>query len=148
MISTVRFLFIILLLAGLPACERAPTAPTPRPPAPEALSESVRQLTPAEASQLIASTPDLVIFDARRDWERQENGRMPKAQSLDWLNGEDYVTKELAKLDTSKPYLVFCAIGARSRLVLEKMSKLGFQRLHWLKGGFNAWVADGRPIEK
>lgn len=148
MIVAVKFFFIPCLLLILTACERAPTTTPQHEPPPVILPESVRQITPAEATQLIASTPDLVLIDARRVWEIQEQGRLPKSQNIDWLSGEDYVVKEVTKLDKTKPYLVFCAIGARSKLVLEKMVPLGFERLFWLKGGLNAWIADGRAVEK
>ncbi len=46
---------------------------------------------------------------------------------------------DILKLDKSKPVLIFCKSGARSRRAMSIMSKLGFKTVHDLKGGINSW---------
>jgi rhodanese-related sulfurtransferase len=135
---------LICLLAV--ACERAPRTPVELAPPEVQLPANVLTTTPAQAEALIAN-PAVLVIDARTHAEWQERGHLPRAVQHDWFHGEAMLA-EIAKLDRTQPCLVYCAIGARSKLLAVKMNELGFQRLHWLQGGMNAWVAEGRAVEK
>ncbi len=93
------------------------------------------------------STPDMVILDAREEWEIKQNGRIADALYVDYLNGGRF-TENTAKLDPMKPTLIYCAIGERSRLGAAILNKKGFTQLSVLSGGFEAWLTQGKPIQK
>ena len=90
--------------------------------------------------------PDLVILDMRVESEWVEEGHLPNAQRTNFYR--EALKEHLAAMDRSKPYLVCCAIGERSRQTVAQMGELGFRELYLLSGGMNAWKASGRPVAK
>ena len=87
-----------------------------------------------------------VVLDVRTKKEF-EAGHLPGAVNLDW-NSPDF-SKEAAKLDPAKLYLVHCAAGGRSARACQLMTgKLGFTNCVNLEGGFNAWQKSGKPVSK
>ncbi len=85
------------------------------------LPASVQQLTPEQSAALIQSTPDLVIVDLREDWELKAEGIIAGSQHIDYLNSKLFA-ESIAKLDPSKSYLFYCAIGGRSQLAASAMA--------------------------
>ena len=47
--------------------------------------------------------------------------------------------KEIANLDKTKNYLIYCRSGNRSARACQIMHKMGFKNLYNLKGGIKAW---------
>ena len=91
----------------------------------------------SQAKQLV-SNPDIVIIDVRTPEEWAE-GIIPGAQKVDYLAGD--VETQLAKLDKSKEYLVYCRSGNRSQKSMALMNEAGFDKVYELKGGYKAWSA-------
>lgn len=85
---------------------------------------------------------DTVILDVRTASEFEE-GFIPHARNIDILGGE--FVDELAKLDKSKTYLVYCRSGNRSGSACSVMSANGFSKVYNLAGGIMFW--DG-PINR
>jgi len=141
-----RALAILILILTLSACRPAETGASSLEP-PNVLPPSVQELTPDQALDLMQSTPDMVILDAREEWEIKQNGRIADALYVDYLNGGRF-TENTAKLDPMKPTLIYCAIGERSRLGAAILNKKGFTQLSVLSGGFEAWLTQGKPIQK
>lgn len=132
---------------ALTAC-KPPFREVPRTePPPVILPASVLELTPEEVEKLIAATPGLVILDVRGEGEVQAEGKIAGAQLYDYLHGEDTFDR-LQKLDRSGAYLLYCAVGGRAKLTAARMHEMGFGKLSLLKGGLNAWIAAGKPVEK
>jgi len=75
-----------------------------------------------------------------------EAGHIPGAINLD-ISGSDF-DKKLSELKKDQPYLVNCAIGARSAKACDKMVKMDFQSVYNLEGGIKAWQRAGKPVEK
>jgi phage shock protein E len=86
-----------------------------------------------------------VTLDVRTA-EEFARGHLPGAVNIDW-NRKDF-TEKVAALDKSQTYLLHCAAGVRSAKACERMSKLNFTNLYNLEGGFKAWEAAGKPVEK
>ncbi len=141
-----RLPLIFLLVLALNACRPPETGVTVIEP-PDLLPTSVQQLTPDQAVSLIQATPDLVILDSREEWEIKQDGRITGALYVDYLNLGRFV-QSTSKLDPKKPTLIYCAIGERSRLAAALLSKKGFSQLSVLSGGFEAWLAQGKPVQK
>ena len=106
----------------------------------------VVRVTPAEAQALIQqhlNDADFVLLDVRN----------PEEFAADHIAGAVNVcfrcstfSDELAGLDKSKTYLVYCASDNRSGQATAQMSQQGFLHLYDLTGGVNQWKADGLPV--
>jgi len=90
----------------------------------------------AEANKMIAQNKDLVILDVRTP-EETDLGIIPNAIIIDYKNSS--FDSEIAKLDKSKPYLVYCRSGGRSVGASNKMIAAGIEDVTNMKGGYNAW---------
>ncbi len=95
-----------------------------------------------KAEELMASEPELLVIDVRTP-EEFEEGHLPKAINLDF-NGDDFEAK-LAKLDPTKPCLVYCAVGGRSGRSMEIFRKLKFAKVRHLEAGYQGWTDAGKP---
>lgn len=52
---------------------------------------------------------------------------------------------EIAKLDKTKTYAVYCHSGNRSGVATQAMAKAGFTRLFNLQNGIADWMSQGMP---
>lgn len=141
-----RTLAALILLAAFTACSREAAPPVATSPPETKLPASCRELFVAETEVLIKSKPDLVILDMRVETEWGEEGHIAGAQFTNYYRAS--LRDHLAALDRKKPFLLYCAIGERSRLTAVLMDELGFKELYLLKGGLNAWKAAGKPVVK
>lgn len=124
------------------------------PPPPEARTEpplvelpaNVKELTPEAAAAYISAHPGLLILDVRESWELPKEGRLPASTHVDYLGPQ--FAEEINRLDPKRPCLVYCAIGGRAKLTAVELAKRGFTDLAVLKGGLDAWLTEGRPVEK
>lgn len=53
---------------------------------------------------------------------------------------------EIAKLDKSATYAVYCRSGRRSQLAVDRMKDAGFTNLFNLNAGVEDWVSAGFPL--
>ncbi|MBL9132681.1 MAG: rhodanese-like domain-containing protein [Verrucomicrobiaceae bacterium] len=128
-------------------CRPAPkTTPQLEPPA-IVLPAAVKEITPDEAEAMLAAPGAPQIIDTRTTEEWKDHGHIAKAQNIDFLN-EKAAQEQIGRLDKNRPVLVYCAIGGRARLMAVEMARTGFAELKVLSGGFNAWVAAGKAVEK
>jgi rhodanese-related sulfurtransferase len=103
-------------------------------------------MAPTDAQALIQqhlNDPDFVILDVRNPDEFAA-GHIAGAVNLCFRCGT--FLDELATLDKSKTYLVYCASGNRSGQATSQMDRQGFLHLDDLAGGINQWKADGLPV--
>lgn len=112
------------------------------------LPAAVHEIAPAEVNAWLAEHPDTLIIDARTEEERRTRGHILNSRHHDHFHGQKALDALVAQLDKSKPCLLYCALGGRSQLMALDLHKLGFQNLLHLRGGFNAWVAEGLPVTK
>lgn len=111
-------------------------------------ARSADDVSAAEAAKMIDSRRgdrDFVLLDVRTPGEVSQ-GRIPGSKNLDF-NAPDFAEK-VAALDPSKTYLVHCAAGARSKKAETLMKATGFGKVYNMLGGFQAWAAEGLPVEK
>lgn len=81
--------------------------------------------------------PNTVVLDVRTDMEFKK-GHVPNAVHINYYAAN--FNDEVAKLDTSKTYLVYCHSGSRSYSACEIMtSKLNFPHVYDFAGGWKAW---------
>jgi phage shock protein E len=53
---------------------------------------------------------------------------------------------EIAKLDKTKTYAVYCHSGRRSGVATQAMAKAGFTSIFNLSNGVTDWIAQGLPL--
>ena len=56
--------------------------------------------------------------------------------------------KAVARLDKSKPLLIYCHSGMRSADAAKRLTRAGFTRVYNLKGGVLGWQQADLPISK
>jgi rhodanese-related sulfurtransferase len=115
----------------------------------------VMQLCPSECLDLIErfSGPQcgdassdrryLMILDVRTAQEYRF-GHLSGSVNLDFRSAS--FADELARLDRSKPYLVYCRTGVRSGRATALMKSLGFREIYDLAGGIAGWQREGYEI--
>lgn len=58
----------------------------------------------------------------------------------------DNMDKYLESLDKDKTYLIYCAIGKRSKTAFEKMKELNFKTVYYLHQGLREWNKQGYMV--
>ncbi len=96
----------------------------------------------ADAKDLIASTPEIVIIDVSPAYA---NGHLPNA--INYPLGDGSLDKAIPMLDMNKTYLVYCHTDAASMEGAQKLIDAGFMNVYRLEGNYAAWVDAGLPIE-
>jgi rhodanese-related sulfurtransferase len=131
------FAFSLLLLAT--ACEAEKEAPQTEPtPALAPVTTSYTDITQDEFKNMESNLPeDVVILDVRTDPEVAE-GMIDGAIQIDYRS--ENFADEVAKLDTSKTYIVYCRSGGRSSAASKLMTEeLGFKNVNNLLGGYSEY---------
>lgn len=99
-------------------------------------------LNPTEF-QAKAQEAGVVLLDVRTAGEFNA-GHLEGAINID-VEGMTFES-ELASLDKSKTYAVYCQSGRRSRIAIDTMNKAGFTKLFNLDEGIGSWQAAGLPV--
>ena len=87
-----------------------------------------------------------VILDVRTPGE-YAGGHIEGAQLIN-ISSPDFDQK-IEKLDKNNTsYLVYCAVGGRSRRAMQKMKAAGFKSVYNLATGVNGWKAAGKKLVK
>lgn len=81
------------------------------------------------------NTPGAVLLDVRTPAEVADK-KINGATNLDYYSPQ--FAEQLAKLDRSKPYFVYCRSGQRSANACRQLHGLGFSQLYNLAGGILA----------
>lgn len=99
-------------------------------------------ITATEMQVKIIAEPKITIVDVRTP-EEFEKGHVENAINIDW-NGNNFAT-EIAKLDKTKPIIIYCQSGNRSGKAAAKMLNMGFENLYEMEGGMMKWRAANLP---
>src|SRR5262249_11129115 len=104
----------------------------------------IKEIGTVNAIQLINSG-NAVLLDVR-DTREYEGGRLPNAIHIPLAQLTARV-QELAKM-VSRPIVVYCERGGRTRPAQSILAKAGFKDIYHLNGGFASWKSAGLPVEK
>ena len=107
-------------------------------------SKQIHILNEDEFEKQLAATKDALIIDVRTPREYKKY-RIAGAINIDYLNVN--FRKEIKKLDKSKPVMVYCHSGYRSKMALPTLSKAGYKTIYELDTGFNGWFKANKPIK-
>ncbi|WP_188813888.1 rhodanese-like domain-containing protein [Hymenobacter cavernae] len=80
---------------------------------------------PATTAQLVQQ-PDVVVLDVRTP-DEYAGGHLQNARNLDF-KAPDFPT-QIAHLDTTKTYVLYCASGNRSGKAMAMMQQQGFRKV-------------------
>jgi len=103
----------------------------------------VKEIGTAVATRLI-NRENAVLLDVREAAEL-ESGKLPNAVHVP-LSQLKERAGELAKY-ASRPVIVYCARGQRSRGAAGALAKAGIANIYQLQGGLKAWRDAGLPVE-
>lgn len=84
----------------------------------------------------------VVVLDVRTPGEFSQ-GHIQGAMNID-VEAPTF-SSEIAKLDKTKTYAVYCRSGNRSGVATKAMAKAGFTHLYNLENGITDWMAQGMP---
>jgi rhodanese-related sulfurtransferase len=110
--------------------------------------EGYPSLSPAEARETItkrATDPDFILLDVRTRKEFDAE-RIAGAVVVDYRSPS--FRDEMAKLDRSKSYLVYCRTGNRTNGAVKVMRELGFPNVYVFSGGITKWKEAGFPTSR
>ena len=102
----------------------------------------MRQLTVQELQALMEGAPTARphLLDVREPWEfelaRIEGSNLIPMQTI---------PDQVEQLDRTHPTVVICHHGTRSLQVVAFLERLGFENLHNLQGGIDAWARQVDP---
>ena len=97
----------------------------------------------ADAFASDIKNPGVVVLDVRTAGEFAA-GHIENAINIDVESGS--FDSEIAKLDKTVEYAVYCHSGRRSAIAADKMAKAGFTKLTNLQDGVASWQAAGYPL--
>ncbi len=103
-----------------------------------------QQVSTKEFAEILAKTPNAQLLDVRTAGE-YGGGHLPKASNMD-VKQADFEAR-LATLDKSKPILVYCLSGGRSKIAHEILVKNGFTVAAEMAGGYLKWSSENMPVE-
>ena len=104
--------------------------------------ETVAQITPAEATAMIARGEAIVVdVRGRAEWDA---GHLPGVGNIP----VGYLAQHLSELPTDRPLIVHCQSGARSAIAASVLQSYGLTNVIDLVGGFAGWQQAGLPVEQ
>lgn len=98
---------------------------------------------PASEAVRLMNTEDAVVVDTRSAADFKKS-HILNARHVP-IAGIEERAKEISK-QTDRTVICYCGIGNVAPQAALKLRKLGYSRAHALKGGINAWQADGMPV--
>ncbi len=90
-----------------------------------------------------AQTPGVTVVDVRTPAEYAA-GHIQGAINID-VEGSSF-NADIAKLDKTRTYAVYCHSGRRSGIATSAMADAGFTSIYNLDGGILSWQAAGGPL--
>jgi rhodanese-related sulfurtransferase len=105
-------------------------------------SSTATDLNVSEFSSKVTEA-GIITLDVRTPGEFNE-GHIEGAQLIDFQSGN--FENEIATLDKSKTYAVYCRSGNRSGQAVKVMSDAGFTSVYNLNGGVIDWAGAGLPL--
>jgi molybdopterin/thiamine biosynthesis adenylyltransferase/rhodanese-related sulfurtransferase len=103
----------------------------------------ITEVTTAEAEQAAAEGATVLDVREASEWEQ---GHVQGARHV----SKSYVEQEIESLvpDRSAPLVVYCAGGIRSLFAARTLKDMGYDDVRSMRGGFQAWKAEGRAWEQ
>ena len=94
------------------------------------------KLVTAEEMQEILEMEDVQLVDVRTP-EEHEQEHIVNSQNIDYTSPT--FEEDIAKLDKTKPVILYCKGGGRSAKCAKKLKEAGFEKVYDLDGGISKW---------
>lgn len=130
-----RLFTLLLPLTLLMACGGAANSQATGPDEAPATTINYQDLSVEEFAEKIGDE-NAILLDVRTPGETA-GGIIEGAIELDFRSPN--FAEELAKLDQSKTFLVYCASGGRSGKACQMLEDAGVKEVYNLQGGYRAW---------
>ncbi len=105
----------------------------------------IRELEPAAAAQSIKA--GALVLDVREPTE-YDGGKLPDAMNIPRGLLEFKIASHPGLADRNAAIVLYCKSGDRSALATLSLQQLGYTNAHSIRGGFEAWAANGQPVTK
>jgi rhodanese-related sulfurtransferase len=99
-------------------------------------------LTADQTEAMLKKDATVQLIDLRTPEEIKRTGMIQGARAVNFY-APDF-DAQIARLDKSKPVVVYCAAGGRSPQAAAKMNKMGFSKVYDYSGGMNDWKSKGK----
>jgi thioredoxin len=129
----IKYSLTFVLLLNLIACNKTTQSQNQEP----------LVLSPTAFEQKIKDLPNEQILDVRTS-EEIAKGQIPNAISVDF-NAPTFQKEVLSKVEKSKPVLIYCHSGRRSKEAADFLRTEGYQ-VYELEGGIAKWQAENKEI--
>jgi rhodanese-related sulfurtransferase/uncharacterized protein (DUF302 family) len=96
-----------------------------------------------EVSAQKADSMSNVVFIDSREKEEYEVSHIKDAV---WVGYDDFDIKRMEDISKRKKIVVYCAVGARSEKISERLLEKGYSDVSNLYGGIFEWVNEGKPV--
>ena len=140
-----QMIFMVLGAVVLTGCvdrdDRSPVAAQSHP----AQQTAVRTVSVAQFAAALRNT-DAVVLDVRTPQEFATGRLRADARNINFYDAD--FRAQLAQLDKTKTYLIYCRSGNRSGKARAMMRAMGFRDVVELDGGVNAWLRSGKELVK
>ena len=110
----------------------------------EEARKRVREASIDEVKREIESGEEFLLIDCR-EAEEFAGGHLPGARHL--CKGVIERDIEEAAPDLDTPILIYCGGGYRSALAAENLTRMGYQSVRSMWGGWRAWAEASYPTE-
>jgi len=104
---------------------------------------AVKDISSTEAKAVIDKAKNAFILDVRSEQERGQ-GYIPGSK----LIPIDTIERRLAEIPKNRPVIVYCAVGSRSRVVAQGLSRLGYGEVYNMRDGIMGWYRNGYPVQR
>jgi rhodanese-related sulfurtransferase len=108
----------------------------------------IENLAPADVAAELESA-DALLVDVREPAETAY-GTIPGAvlvpRGLLEFRADSATRHHLDGFVPDRRVILYCNAGSRSALAARSLQELGYRDVAHLHGGFNAWMAEGRPM--
>jgi molybdopterin/thiamine biosynthesis adenylyltransferase/rhodanese-related sulfurtransferase len=105
-----------------------------------AIRQEISEIPVAELAALLEQ--GAVIIDVRES-DEFDQGAIPGAHLIPRGQLEGAIGDQVT--DPETPVVLYCAVGERSALAAQSLTRLGYQNVRSLKEGFEGWKQSGRP---
>src|SRR5690554_6022656 len=141
-----KLLLLILLLVGISSCGSGTKSSDGDKGATEAKSEKaprVQFIESQEARALMEQRDGIILLDVRTQKE-YDAGHVKDALHVDFHSPK--FSQHLLALDPDKTYIVYCAVGGRSKKAVDIMEEMGFKQLYEVSEGYSGLKKAGIPV--
>ncbi|MCA9864003.1 MAG: hypothetical protein KC432_13315 [Thermomicrobiales bacterium] len=110
----------------------------------------VEHLSADEVAKELAAR-EVLLVDLRESDERAEHGVIAGGihapRGMLEFHADPTSVYFHPEFDPARRTILYCASGARAALAAETLTRLGYARVAYLKGGLHAWLEAGYGVE-